>query len=131
MSTKLVPDETSFAEAADWHDEFEGQLAIDVYQTATDLVIKAPIAGVKHEELEVSITDELLSIRGERHETLPAELEGYLVQECYWGAFSRSFPFPIAVDSEKASASLVNGILTITVPKAARTRTRTLPVSIG
>lgn len=131
MSTKLVPDETSFAEITDWHDDFEGQLAIDVYQTTTDLVIKAPIAGVKHEELEVNITDELLTIRGERHEVPPAEVEGYLIQECYWGTFSRSFPFPIAVDSEKANASLVDGILTITVPKSARTRTRTLPVSIG
>ncbi|CAN5136336.1 hypothetical protein BH11PAT4_BH11PAT4_1850 [soil metagenome] len=130
MSTKLVPDETSFA-GADWTDDYEGQLAIDVYQTAADVIIKAPIAGVAHEELEVTITDELLTIHGERHEMLPTDTEGYLVQECYWGGFSRTFPFPIAVDSEKASASLVNGILTITVPKAARTRTRTLPVSVG
>lgn len=131
MSTKLVSDEASFAPAGDWNDDYEGQLAIDVYQTATDLIVKAPIAGVAHEELEVTITDELLTIHGERHENLPTDLEGYLVQECFWGGFSRSFPFPIAVDSEKASASLVNGILTITVPKAARTRTRTLSVSVG
>jgi HSP20 family protein len=130
MSLKLVADETSYPSQTVWPDE-EGQLAIDVYQTSNELIIKAPIAGVKHEELEVSITDELLVIRGERREGVPDELEGYIVQECYWGSFSRSFQFPIAVDSEKASASLVNGILTITVPKAARIKTRNLPVSLG
>ncbi len=113
----------------EWMDEFEGQLAIDVYQTDEEIVIKAPIAGVRQEDLEVNITDEQITIKGERHDTSGADLEGYLVQECYWGSFTRSFVFPVGVDSDKASAKLVDGILTISIPKTAKARTRTLTVS--
>jgi HSP20 family protein len=112
-------------------EEFEGQLAIDVYQTAESIIIKAPIAGVRQEDLEVSITEDQVSIRGERHDQPTESIEGYLVQECYWGAFSRVYTLPIAVDADKAQARLVNGILTITIPKAARARTRTLAVQVG
>lgn len=115
----------------EWMEEFEGQLAIDVYQTAESIIIKAPIAGVRQEDLEVSITEDQVSIRGERHDQPTESIEGYLVQECYWGAFSRAYTLPIAVDADKAQARLVNGILTITIPKAARARTRTLAVQVG
>ena len=116
---------------AEWMEEFEGQLAIDVYQTPSDIVIKAPIAGVRQEDLEVSITEDQITIKGERHDRQNEAVENYLVQECYWGAFSRTFPLPIAVDPDKAFAKLENGILTVTIPKAAKARTRTLSVEIG
>lgn len=112
----------------EWMDEFEGQLAIDVYETPNEVIVKAPIAGVRQEDLEVNITDEQITIKGERHDVQEHAVEGYLVQECYWGSFSRSYTFPIAVDSDKATARLVDGILTIAVPKNAKTRTRTLHV---
>lgn len=130
MSNKLgvnLTDEVA-VDPAEWMEEFEGQLAIDVYQTPGEVIIKAPIAGVRQEDLDVTITDEQVSIRGERHDLQNEPVEGYLVQECYWGAFSRVFALPIAVDSDKAAARLSNGILTITIPKAAKARTKTIAI---
>ncbi|PIP21796.1 MAG: heat-shock protein Hsp20 [Candidatus Nealsonbacteria bacterium CG23_combo_of_CG06-09_8_20_14_all_40_13] len=113
---------------ADWMDDYEGQLAVDVYQTEEDVVIKAPIAGVKREDLEISITDEVVNIKGERRENEEVAKENYFVQECYWGGFSRSYILPIAVDSEQAKASLKKGILTIAIPKLEKSKTRILKV---
>ncbi|HSI20844.1 MAG TPA: Hsp20/alpha crystallin family protein [Verrucomicrobiae bacterium] len=123
--------EEPMVDPADWMEEMEGQLAIDVYQTPDNIVIKAPIAGVRQEDLEVSITDEQVSIKGERHDHQNETVEGYLVQECYWGSFSRTYQLPIAVDSDKAQARLVDGILTISIPKAAKARTHTISVQVG
>lgn len=112
----------------DWMEEYEGQLAIDVFQTADDLVVRAPIAGVSSGDLEISIADEILSLKGERKTQETINREDYFAQECYWGSFSRSYVLPIAVDSEKAQASLKNGILTIRIPKLEKTKTRTIEV---
>lgn len=112
----------------DWMEEYEGQLAIDSYQTNDSVVVKAPIAGVKPENLEISITDEVVSIKGERKEASEIQKENYFCQECYWGGFSRSYLLPVAVDAEKAEASLKNGILTIAIPKQEKTRTRLVKV---
>jgi HSP20 family protein len=132
MSQKNPPvPEPPAVDPSDWVEELEGQLAIDVYQTPSDLVIKAPIAGVRQEDLDVSITDERVTIRGERRDLQNEPIEEYLVQECYWGAFSRTFVLPVAVDPDKAAARLVNGILTIVIPKAAKARTRTITVEMG
>jgi len=130
MSNHPETNQNSLVDPAEWMEEYEGQLAIDVYQTADNIIVKAPIAGVRQEDLEVSITDEYVSIKGERHDIQNESVESYLVQECYWGSFSRIYQLPVAVDSDKAQARLVNGILTITVPKAAKARTRTLSVQV-
>jgi HSP20 family protein len=122
---------TVSVDPADWMEEMEGQLAIDVYQTAGEVIIKAPIAGVRQEDLDVTITDEMVTIRGERHDVNHEAVEGYMVQECYWGSFSRSYALSIAVDSDKSTARLLNGILTIVIPKAAKARTKTIAVEIG
>lgn len=113
---------------ADWMEDYEGQLAVDVYQTDDDIVVKAPIAGVKPEDLEISITDEIINIKGERKETDEIVRENFFAQECYWGSFSRSYVLPIAVNSEKATASLKGGILTIRVPKLEKTKTKTIEI---
>lgn len=112
----------------DWMEEYEGQLAIDVFQTDDEIVLKAPIAGVKPEDLEISITDEVINIKGERKEISEVARENYFAQECYWGAFSRSYILPIAVSSEKATASLKNGILTIKIPKEEKSKTKTIEI---
>lgn len=127
-------EEESLQSAGDptgWMEEFEGQLAVDIYQTPSDIVIKAPIAGVRPEDLDVTITEEMVTIRGERHDIPTDTIEGYLVQECYWGPFSRTYQLPIAVDSDKAQAKLTAaGILTITIPKAAKARTKSITVQL-
>jgi HSP20 family protein len=112
----------------DWIGDYEGQLAIDVFQTEDSVVLKAPIAGVKSEDLEISITDEVINIKGERHHDEEVNTENYYAQECYWGAFSRSFILPVAVASEKAEATLKNGILIIKIPKLEKSRTKTIEI---
>ncbi len=113
----------------DWMEDYEGQLAIDAYQTDDDIVIKAPLAGVKPENLEISITDEVITLKGERKEQAEVQRENYLCQECYWGAFARSYVLPVPVVSDKAQAALKNGILTITIPKQEKTKARTIEIT--
>lgn len=131
MSKKITIGEAPTVDPTEWMEEFEGQLAIDVYQTPGEVVIKAPIAGVRQEDLDVTITDDQVTIRGERHDMENETVEGYLVQECYWGSFSRTYALPVAVDSDKSVARLVNGILTIIIPKAAKARTRNIAIEVG
>jgi len=106
----------------------EGQLTIDVYQTDNDIVIKSTIAGVKPEDLDVSINNDMVSIRGERKNEEMVSDENYYYQECYWGNFSRSVILPVDVLSDKSEASMKNGILTIRLPKADNTKTKKIQV---
>lgn len=124
----MAEDKSITAPSSDWMEDYEGQLAVDVYQTDDDVVVKAPIAGVRPEDLEISITDEVVTIKGERKEQQEIKRENYLCQECYWGAFSRSYVLPVAVSGDKAQASLKNGILTITIPKQEKTKVKTIQV---
>lgn len=110
---------------------FEGQLAVDVYQTEDEIIVKTPIAGVRPEDLDISVTDDVLTIKGERKRNEKIEEADYLVQECYWGSFSRSYILPVAVDAENASASIKDGVLTVAVPKEAKSKTRVIQVQEG
>lgn len=106
----------------------EGQLTIDVYQTDNDIVIKSTIAGVKPEDLDVSINNDMITIRGERKNEEIINEENYYYQECYWGNFSRSIILPVDVLPDKIEASMKNGILTIRLPKADNTKTKKIQV---
>jgi HSP20 family protein len=108
--------------------DVEGQLTIDVYQTEGEIVIKSTIAGVKPEDLDVSINNDMVSIRGERKNEEMVSGENYYYQECYWGSFSRSVVLPVDIIAEKAEASLKNGILTIRLPKADINKTKKIQV---
>lgn len=99
-------------------DEAEGQLTVDVYQTPDTIVIKSTIAGVRPEDLDVSITNDMVTIRGARRHDEETKEEDYFYRECYWGNFSRSIILPVDIIAEKADASLKDGILTIRIPKA-------------
>ncbi|PIX90142.1 MAG: hypothetical protein COZ29_01540 [Candidatus Moranbacteria bacterium CG_4_10_14_3_um_filter_45_9] len=109
-------------------DGAEGQLTIDVYQTENDIVIKSTIAGVKPEDLDVSINNDMVTVKGERKNEEIVENGNYYYQECYWGSFSRSVLLPVDVIPEKADAALKNGILTIRLPKADTTKTKKIQV---
>ncbi len=109
-------------------EDSEGQLTIDVYQTENDVVIKSTIAGVKPEDLDVSINNDMLTIRGERKNEEQVPEENYYYQECYWGTFSRSVILPVDVIAEKIEASMKNGILTVRMPKADINRTKKIQV---
>ncbi len=109
-------------------EEYEGQLAVDVIETNDTVILRAPVAGVTNDDLEIAITDEVINIKGERHEVRDESTEKYFAQECYWGKFSRSFILPVTVQAEKAEAQLKNGILTIKIPKLAKTKTKMVEV---
>lgn len=100
------------------NDYEEGQLSVDVYQTADNLIVQSTIAGVKPEDIDISINNDMLTIRGKREINATIKDEDYLYQECYWGNFSRSIILPIEVKAEEIGACLENGVLTITLPKA-------------
>jgi HSP20 family protein len=119
-------------EQEDWlGEDEEGQLAIDAFQDDDSIIIKAPIAGVTVDDLEISITDEVVTIKGTRANNAEAERTNYLIQECYWGTFSRSYILPVSVDAAKAEATLRDCILTIKIPKQEKTKTRILKVEVS
>ncbi len=95
----------------------EGQLSVDVFQTQDKLIVKSTIAGVKPEDINISVENDVLTIRGSRKYDEQVSAEDYYYQECYWGNFSRSIVLPVPVDTEKIEATLKNGVLTINMPK--------------
>lgn len=111
----------------DWPEQ-EGQLAIDVYQTNSDIVIQAPIAGIKKEDLDISIENDVVAIRGIRETPLEAEEKKYFYQECYWGAFSREIILPSEGDPSRAEATMKEGILTLRIPRIERERKRKIRI---
>ncbi len=112
-------------------EEQEGQLTVDVFQDDTNIVIQSTIAGVSPEDLDVSITNDMVTIRGERRRSYDVDSEDYFYQECYWGTFSRSIILPVEIDADRAEAKIKNGILTIRIPKANAAMTRKLKVKIS
>lgn len=119
--TNDVPEIESSEEDKAWlnTDEYEeGQLSIDVFQTPEAIVVKSTIAGVKPEDIDISINNDMLTIRGRRHMLEKIRDDQYLYRECYWGSFSRSIILPVEVESDKVDAILENGVLTVSLPKA-------------
>jgi HSP20 family protein len=113
-------DEQVMPIAADEWDEEEtvpGQLAVDVYETKERLVVKARTAGVNKNDLDVSIADNTLSIRGTLSAGNEEDVENYFVQECYWGEFSRRIALPVPVKEDEIEAVLKDGVLTISFTK--------------
>jgi HSP20 family protein len=109
---------------ADRAEHSEGQLALDIYQTPTHIVIVAPIAGVKMPDIDVSVTEDVLTIKGKRYLEFDIPDEDYFTQECFWGDFSRSIVLPASVDASKISASFKDAVLKITIPKAEKVKTK-------
>lgn len=107
----------------------EGQLTIDVYQTSEEMVIKSTIAGVKSEDLDITIATDMVTIQGSRKKDENISAEDYYYQELYWGPFSRSVILPQEVDTEGAKASMKDGILTIRLPKFERGKTKKLRIN--
>lgn len=101
----------------DEEDAVPGQLAVDVYETKERLVVKARTAGVNKNDLDVSIADNTLSIRGTLSAGNEDDVENYFVQECYWGEFSRSITLPVPVKEDEIEAMLKDGVLTISFTK--------------
>jgi len=111
----LTSTEPSAADA-NWdeaEEEFPGQLAVDVYETDDKLVVKARTAGVNKEELDVSISDGILTISGTLNSGDDTDAISWHIQECYWGEFNRTLALPVSVKEDEVEAVLKDGVLTI------------------
>ena len=99
----------------------EGQLCCDIYQTKENIVVKSTIAGVDPKNLDISVSNDLLTIRGFREMDEEIKEDDFYCRECYWGTFSRFIVLPQQVDQIKAKATLKNGVLTVVLPKKYKT----------
>ncbi len=118
---KKIEDKEIIEDNESWingEEDNEGQLAVDVCQTDKTIIIQSTIAGVKPENLNISLNHDLLTIKGKRKANDKIKDSQYLYQECYWGSFSRSIILPSEVDSKKIEAELENGVLTIILKKS-------------
>jgi HSP20 family protein len=112
----------------DWMSDYEGALNIDMYQTKDNVIIKSTIAGVRPEDIDITVANDMVSIKGSRQKEESVAQEDYFYQECYWGNFSRSVIVPVDIDSESIEADLKDGILTVIIPKAAKAKTKKVKV---
>lgn len=115
-------------ENEEWMNDFEGQLNIDMYQTKDNVIIKSTIAGVRPEDIDITVANDMVTIKGTRKREENVVQDDYFYQECYWGSFSRSVIIPIDIDSEHIEADLKDGILTVIIPKAAKAKTKKVKV---
>lgn len=110
-------------------DDHDGQLTVDVYQTEDDIVVQSTIAGVDQNDIDISVTNDMVTIKGKRATPEKIKSSDYYYQELFWGPFSRSIILPEDVDSDNAKASMKNGLLTIRLPKLAKIRTKKVKIS--
>lgn len=106
----------------------EGELTVDVYQTSDDIMIKTIVAGVKPEDLDISITRDMVTIRGSRQEASEVNEGDYFHKELYWGTFSRTILLPQEIDVDASEASEKHGLLTLRLPKLDKSRQTKLKV---
>ena len=112
----------------DSEEEFPGQLAVDVYETEEKLVVKARTAGVNKEELDVSISDGILTISGTLSSGDDSDALNWHIQECYWGEFSRTLALPVSVKEDEVEAVLKDGVLTISFSKIKQEQAKKIQV---
>jgi len=98
-------------------EDTDGELALDVYQTASEIIVQTFVAGVKPEDLEINITRDMLTLRGKRMESKTVKEDDFFSKELYWGSFSRVISLPQEVEPEEAEAIEKHGLLTIRLPK--------------
>ena len=109
-------------------EEFPGQLAVDVYETDDKLVVKARTAGVNKEELDVSISDGILTISGTLSSGDETDATNWHIQECYWGEFSRTLALPVSVKEDEVEAILKDGVLSVTFNKIKQEQAKKIQV---
>lgn len=128
-----MPEDEEYEEESEWHDggsdePQEGELPVDMYQTSDSIVIRALVAGVSPEDLDISITRDMVTIKGLREEMQEASDEDYYHRELFWGSFSRTLLLPEEVLIDEADAKEKHGLLQITLPKVDKDRSTRLKV---
>jgi HSP20 family protein len=101
---------------------------VDVSETKDAMVVKAEIPGVEQKDINVSLQDQVLTIKGEKHQEKEEKGEKYHRVERSWGAFTRALRMPVAVSGDKVTATFKDGTLTVTLPKAPEAKGTTIPV---
>ncbi len=128
----LPEDESAKQEGEEeFFDEGDGQLSVDVINTAEEIVIKSMVAGVKPQDLDIQISRDMITIHGTREESDEVENDNYYHRELYWGSFSRNIILPEEVDVEMAEAKERHGLLEIRLPKLDKNRKAKLNVKSG
>lgn len=127
---KVEADTTPIPEAEIPAEE-EGELTVDIYDKADSIVIQSTVAGVKPENLDVSITSDSVTIRGRREREEETHEQNYYYKELFWGTFSRSVILPEEIEDDAAEASLKHGLLTIKLPKRRRGVVQKLKVKVA
>jgi HSP20 family protein len=119
---KKIPVKNENGEGGNWLEEEneDAELAVDVYQTPTEIIVQTMVAGVKPEDLEVTISRDMINIRGKREESRKIEEENYFSKELYWGTFSRTILLPQEIEPEESEAIEKHGLLTIKLQKVDR-----------
>ena len=106
----------------------EAELSVDLYQTPTDIIIQTMVAGVKPEDLELSIARDIITIRGKREENRTIDEDNYFTKELYWGKFSRTISLPAEVEPEEVEATERHGLVTIKIKKVDKEKKNTVKV---
>jgi len=114
-------------ESKSW-DNPKGQLIVDVYETEKELVVLSAIAGVKNDEIDVSLENDILIIKGERKNPCKDKEKKYFLEECYWGPFSKEIILPREIDTGRIDAKIKDGILTVRMPKIERAKNKKISI---
>jgi len=126
-----LPDELDIRLAAKKEPEpEEGSLTVDVFKDDGEIVIQSTIAGTTAQDLDISILNDMVTIKGSRKSESGVKPADYFYQELYWGAFSRTIILPEEVDADSARASMKNGILTIRLPTIQKAKTKKVMVEL-
>lgn len=102
--------------------------AIDMYQTDNDVIVKAALPGIKPEDVQINLSGDVLTIKGEVKQEEEKKEKSWYIREQRWGAFERAIRLPTAVIADRAKADFENGILTITLPKSKESRPKTIAI---
>lgn len=106
----------------------EAELSVDVFQTPTDIVIQTMVAGVKPDDLEISVARDTITVRGEREESRTIDEDNYFTKELYWGRFSRTISLPAEVEPEEVEATERHGLVTIKIKKVDKEKKNSVKV---
>ncbi|MDO8265097.1 MAG: Hsp20/alpha crystallin family protein [Candidatus Parcubacteria bacterium] len=109
-------------------EKINAQLSIDVYETEESLIIQSTIAGIKVEDLDISLENNILTIKGERKRQEENEIKNYFYKECYWGQFQRQLILPTQVDGLKVQAVIKDGVLILKIPKIRKEKKRKISI---
>lgn len=120
--------EESFVRPWSWFAPLTETLAVDMYETKDNIVVKASVPGVKPEDIDVSVVGDTLTIKGQIKEEEEVEKENYIRRERRYGSFCRTLSLPTAVNVDKASAEFEHGVLKLTLPKAEEVKPKTIEI---